>query len=84
VTSTHHPSDPVSGNEKLGTAAEYLATQVASRKADAIWPALGAKVARLAGALRQVVRSMVRVAWVAVCAVVGKAHTEESITEDKS
>jgi hypothetical protein len=31
----------VTSNEKLGAAAEYLATQVASKKADAIVPALG-------------------------------------------
>jgi hypothetical protein len=83
VTSTPHPSDPVSGNEKLGAAAEYLATQVASRKADAILPALGAKVARLAGALRPVVRSMVRVALGAVCGVFGKADTGGTAVEDE-
>ena len=57
----HAPSlRSVSGNEKLGTAAEYLASEVASKKAEAILPALGPTAARLAGAVRSAIRSMVR------------------------
>jgi hypothetical protein len=73
----------VTSSEKLGAAAEYLAAEVASKKADAILPALGAKVARLAGALRPVVRSMVRVALAAGRGVVGKADTGGTAVEDE-
>ncbi len=76
MTSTPHPSDPMSGNEKLSTVAEYLATQVASKKGDAILSVLGAKVARLVGVLRPVVRSMVHKAAVAAGrSPVGDAET---------
>ena len=72
MTSTPHPSDPMPGNEKLDAAAEYLATQVASKKADAILPALGPTAARLAGAVRSAIRSMIRKAGlVAVRSVAG-------------
>jgi hypothetical protein len=95
VTSTPHPSNQggapahevprlaVGPEEKLGIAAEYLATQVASKKADAILPAVGAKAARLARALRPVVRSMVRVALVAGRGVVGKADRGGTAVEDE-
>jgi hypothetical protein len=76
VTSTPHPCDPMPENEKLGTAAEYLATQVAGKKADAIRPALGPAAARLAGAVRSAIRSMIRKAGlVAVRSAAGKADT---------
>jgi hypothetical protein len=73
----------VTSSEKLGAAAEYLAAEVASKKADAILPALGPTAARLAGAVRQVVRSMVRVALVVVCGVFGKADTDGTAVEDE-
>jgi hypothetical protein len=74
----------MSGNEKLGTAAEYLATQVASKEASAIVSALGPTAARLAGAVRWAVRSVVRKAGLAAMrGAVGKADTSESAVEDE-
>ena len=77
MTSTPHPCDPMPENEKLGIAAEYLATQVASKKADAIVSALGPPSARLAGAVRSAIRSMIRKAGLAaVRGAAGNADTE--------
>ena len=68
----------MTSSEKLDTAAEYLATQVASKKANAILPALRLMAARLAGAVRSAVRSMVRKSGlVAVRGGAGKADTGE-------
>jgi hypothetical protein len=72
VTSTPHSSDPMSWNDKLDTAAEYLATQVASKQARAIRPALGPPAAWLSGAVRSAVRAMG-----------GKAGTRGSAVEDE-
>jgi hypothetical protein len=49
----------VAPEEKLGTAAEYLAAQVAEKKANGIVSVYGARVAQRAGALRPVLRSLV-------------------------
>ncbi len=74
----------MTSNEKLGTAAEYLATQVASKKADAILPALGPAAARLAGAVPSAIRSMIRKAGlVTVRGAAGKAGTGGTPTEDE-
>jgi hypothetical protein len=82
VTSTPHPTDPGSKNKKLGTAAEYLATQVASNKANAILPALGPRTARLAGTVRSAVRSVVRKARpVGVRGVAGEADAGGTTAE---
>jgi hypothetical protein len=75
VTSTLHPSDPGPENEKLDTAAEYLAAEVPSKKAEAIRPAVGPAAARLAGAVRSAIRSMIRKAGlVAMRGAAGKAN----------
>ena len=84
MTSTPHPSDPMSGNEKLGTAAEYLTAQAATKKGDAILSVHGARVTRLAGSLRLVVRSMVHKAAVATGrSPVDKADTAGTTVEDE-
>ena len=57
MNSTSDPCDPMSADGKLGTAADYLASQVASKKADAIRSALPSMVrsglARVRGVARR-------------------------------
>ena len=66
---TSDPSDPMPADEKLGTAAEYLASQATSKKSDIILPAL---------------RSMVcKAGLAAVRRVARKASTEGTSTEDE-
>jgi hypothetical protein len=48
----------VAPEEKLGTAAEYLAAQVAEKKANGILSVYRARIASVAGALRPVLRSL--------------------------
>ena len=61
MNSTSGPADPMSADAKLGTAAEYLASQVAAgKKAHPIRSALRARAARPVGALRSAARLMAR------------------------
>jgi len=58
VNSTSDPVDPMPADEKLGTAAEYLASQIVGKKADGVLPAFRAMVhmavpARVRGVVRR-------------------------------